>query len=255
VGLFAFVRPTPVASPRYVLNFLHRRSCHRASTLQLGARAARGFTLVELLAVVAIIAVLAGILIPSVRAARAASQRAQTRLQFAAWTAGFEAYRQEYGLYPPLPEDAAAALINTGAGSTPSGDHWFHDALAGRHRDGSALAESAPENPRRLRFLSFGETDFVREADVAMGENRSDELQLVRDAFANTAIAVVIDANLDGLINAGDVAELPAVVARQGTRALRPSGILTGSGVRAGVIFYSARPGAADEDDLITSWP
>ncbi len=222
---------------------------------QRGARGWSGFTLVELLAVVAIVGVLAGILIPSVGAARAASQRAQTRLQFAAWTVGFEAYRQEYGQYPPLPGGAAAALINTGAGTTPAADHWFHDALAGRHRDGSALADSAPENPRRLRFLSFGENDFVSGSDVAVGENRNDELQLVRDAFANTAIAVVIDANLDGLINAGDLAELPAVVARHGTKALRPSGILTGPGVRAGVIFYSARPGAVDEDDLIMSWP
>lgn len=216
-----------------------------------------GFTLIELLTVIAILGILAAILFPSVGAARSAAHRARTRIQFAAWAAAFEAFRQEYGHYPILPGAGAAVLVNAGAGPDPAQPHWFYDALSGRRRDGSALPESTTTNPHHARFITFGEEDLVNAANVANGGNRADELSLVRDAFHNTQIAVAIDANLDGVINLADFgpAGTPAVEARTGQSGLRPSEFsLSGPGVRAGVVFYSARPGASADADLITSW-
>jgi prepilin-type N-terminal cleavage/methylation domain-containing protein len=211
------------------------------------------FTILELLTVVAIIGILAGILIPTTSAARASANRARTRVQFSQWAAAMETFRQEYGRYPDFGTGAGAALVNAGAASDPAGAHPFHDELAGTRRNGAALEAGAlSQNPRRLRFVSFAESDFVRARDVAAGRNAGSELNLLRDAFHSTSIAVIADANHDGVINALDApAGFPGVAAAGGAFAIRPS---IPDGIHAGVIFYSAPPGAADETDLITSW-
>jgi prepilin-type N-terminal cleavage/methylation domain-containing protein len=207
--------------------------CHRRSA----------FTLLELLSVVAIIGILAALLFPAVRAARVSANRARAKVQFSQWTAALEAFRSEYGFYPALD---ATGLVNGGAATTISGDHPFHDVLAGRKRDGSALptaGAAAVQNRKLIGFYSFGDADFTGAGSATPG--------LLRDAFDNTAIAVLVDRNLDGVIRVGsDYAALPTVGGITPGLADFPA-----TGVRAGVVFYSPAPGADPASpDFIFSW-
>jgi len=206
----------------------------------------RAFTLVELLTVVVILGLLSALIFPSLAAARNAANRARTKVQFNQWAAAIEAYRAEYGSYPQF---AASGKVNAGAAAGLGGDHLFHDLLAGRHRDGSALApgadpkSAAAQNPKLSSFLSFAGSEFTSGG-------------LLQDAFGNTDIAVVVDADLDGLIKPGtDVEGLPAVRTLDGSMATPSSADLPGAGVRAGVIFYSADPRAtAANPAFVFSW-
>jgi prepilin-type N-terminal cleavage/methylation domain-containing protein len=217
-------------------------------------RGLRAFTLVELLTVIALIAILAAILIPTLAGARTAANRTRTRVQFGQWVMAVEAFRQEYGGYP---EFDPSGKVNGGASSVPSAEHRFHDVLAGRRRDGSALPAAVPEsaaagaqNFRRMHFLAFAEGDFFPSDDPIPAQRN-----LLRDGFESPEMAVLVDRNLDGIIDQEDYAELPAVEVPEGNgRALRPRMEDFGGGVRAGVMFYSAPPRALDVSQLICSW-
>lgn len=221
-----------------------------------------GFTVLELLTVVAILAVLAAILIPTLGGGRNAALRAQTRVQFSQWATAFESYRHEYGSYPPFPSRRASALINEGVIPDPRSPHWFHDALAGVRRDGTPVtpdaSTDASPNPRGIGFHFFHAGELVNPADVTAGHNPAGDLNLIRDAFHHTSIAVVVDGNRDGMITAEDVPDgLPAVTAPEGGPELSPPRLgegVSATTIRAGVIFYSAGPGATTADDLILSW-
>lgn len=235
---------------------------------------ARAFTLIELLTVIAILGVLTAILLPTARSARRSASRAMTRAQFAGWATGFEQFRQEYGSYPQLFQNGAQKLVNQGATTTLAGNHLFHDVLAGVRRDGQPLQGATTgnptpalgQNPRRIRFVSFTEADFITQADVNAGRAQANRLNLIRDAFYNHSIAVITDANLDGVINGRDTTGgYPAVEVAGGTTTIRPTGAgasttntglttATTGGVRAGVIFYCAPPGSTSENDLLMSW-
>ncbi len=202
-----------------------------------------GFTLLELLSVIAVIGILAAMLFPAVRSARVSANMARTKVQFSQWAASLEGFRSEYGYYPAFDP---TAFVNGGATSTITGDHLFHDILAGRKRDGSALLPSGPaatQNRKLIGFYSFSDADFTNAS--------SPTPNLLRDAFDNTEIAVLVDKNLDGVIKVGsDYPTLPAV-----------NGLVPGAldfpvtGVRAGVIFYAPAPGAdAANPEFIFSW-
>jgi prepilin-type N-terminal cleavage/methylation domain-containing protein len=225
------------------------------------------FTLIELLTVVAIIGILAAILIPTAGSARSAANRAKTRAQFAQWAAGFEQFRQEYGAYPQLYPNGAQKLVNQGATPQLAGNHLFHDILAGVRRNGQPLGGAATgnptpaigQNPRRIRFVSFTESDFVTQADVSSGRATAAQLNRIRDAFYGTEIGVVADTNLDGVINGRDTPGGFPLVSPPGTATprVRPTTVVTPGttgGTRAGVLFYSLPPGGRSENDLILSW-
>lgn len=247
------------------LSFQPPRPARRA----LRSHGEAGFTLMELLAVIAIIGILATILVPTLSSARTASNKARTRTQFSAWAAAFEAFRQEYGSYPQLYPQGAQHLVNQNASTTATQEHLFFDTLTGRRRDptgswNAATNRTPPmpqaQNTRRIQFVSFTDNDMVTASDVSNGYNTNAQLNFIRDGFHNTSIAVVTDANLDGVINARDsTGGYPAVTpAGATTPQIRPLTTdlptTTTGGIHAGVIFYSAPPNASTGSDLIMSW-
>jgi prepilin-type N-terminal cleavage/methylation domain-containing protein len=195
----------------------------------------RAFTLIELLCVLAIVGALCGLLFPGFASARRAASAAKTRALFAQWTAALEAFRGEYGFYPDFAPDH---LVNAGVSTTA---HPFHDVLAGRHRDGSALTAgetSLQLNRRGIAFCTFSDTTFTT-------------TKLLQDPSGRTAIAVLVDRDLDGVIMAGtDFTSLPAVDgATPGNEDFPPSG------VRAGVVFYALAPNATPANPtFVFSW-
>lgn len=214
-----------------------------------GCRRARAFTLVELLAVIAIVGILAAILIPTVSGARRSAEKARTRVQFNQWASAIEAFRSEYGYYPSFDP---SNLVNP-EGQSTAGDvlHQFHDVLAARRRDGTALPAYSPgnsitapetENRKRIVFYSFSESEFT-----PVG---SEVPNLLKDGSDNTEIAVLLDRNLDGVINGADYGTLPLVAG------MRPTTTdVTATGIRAGVAFYAPAPGGAAADPVfVFSW-
>ncbi len=204
-----------------------------------------GFTVLELLSVITVVAILAALLFPSLQMARIAAAKARTRVQFNQWAAALEGFRSEYGYYPAL--DGSGLVNPPGQATDPSTLHLFHDILAARRRDGSPLPEYSasadsllPEsqNRKRISFHSFSAADFTPS-------------NLLRDAFDNTEIAVLLDRNLDGVINAADYGDtLPVVNGCTPTSADIPV-----TGIRAGVIFYGPAPGTSpDSPVFIFSW-
>lgn len=211
-------------------------------------RSTSAFTLIELLTVIAIIGILAAILIPTVSGVKVSANRAKTKVQFAQWAAAIEGFRSEYGYYPQF--DGSNLVNPPGQDADLATLHVFHDVLAARRRNGDALpaygsgtGRLAPEaqNRKQIKFYTFADSD--------VNENG-----LLQDASENTAIAVLVDRNLDGVIRLtganADYAALPAVAGLTPTAADFPA-----AGVRAGVIFYAPAPGADEHDPrFIFSW-
>lgn len=205
------------------------------------------FSLLELLAVIAVIGILAALIFPSVGAARKSANRAKTKVQFNQWAAAIESFRSEYGYYPTFD---TTNLVNGGAAPSAFGDHLFHDLLAGKRRDGSALSAGSAltQNRKRLAFHTFSESELT--------DATAPFPFLLRDAFDNVSIAVLVDRNLDGLINAADYAGGFPFVATAGGDSIRPSVTeIPATGLRTGVAFYSADPNAtAANPEFILSW-
>jgi len=200
--------------------------------------ARRAFTLIELLTVMAIIGILAAIIIPTVSSVRVSANKAKTKVQFNQWASAIESFRSEYGYYPSFD---SSNKVNGGAVS--SGDHLFHDILAGRKRDGLAIGNAAAaQNRKRITFYTFSDGDFA--------DAESTVPDLLQDAFGNTEIAVLVDENSDGRIDSSDYSSAPIVAGMAPTTADIPS-----TGIRMSVVFYAPAPDAdANNPGFIFSW-
>jgi len=205
--------------------------------------ATAGFTLIEVLVVIAIIGALTAIIIVTASGVRDSAEKARAKVQFAQWAAAIEAFRSEYGHYPQF---AQSHKVNGDLqGSGASGEHWFHDILAGRRRDGQPLGPiAASQNRRHIPFYSFAQSEFA---------NVSGNPGLIQDALGNTDIVVLVDRNLDGRIDASDYPTLPSVTTREGVPLGSPS--LPPSGLLISIAFYSAGPRAtAANPEFVVSW-
>lgn len=211
------------------------RSTRRTSTPAYETPPRRaGFTLVELLTVLAVIGLLTAILIPSTSTARVAAKRAKTRVQFSQWAAAMELFRQEYGYYPAIDGGSGGKVV----------PGIFAGALTGRSVDGlsPATAGQLAGNARQLRFYHMGESE--------LNGNRTE----LADGFGNTDLAVIYDKNGDGIVGTADGA-VTSVHGLGQLIELAPGSddLNLSTGVRAGVIFYSAGQGRIPSD-LVFSW-
>ena len=212
-----------------------------------GRAPARACTLIELLAVIAVLTILVSLLLPSIGAAQALARRSQTRLQFSRWSAALELYRQEYGCYPTLGTDGKVA--------TAADALRFVRTLSGRNPDGTPVADPVDlnGNVKRIAFCVFVPADFFDPSRPVGSVDYSGD-ELLCDAFGNIEIGILIDRTGDGIVKPGDDGPVAAVRSAAGGAAFAPSRVdLPTTGVRSGVLFFSAGRGAVS-GDLVLSW-
>ncbi|GAG24823.1 unnamed protein product, partial [marine sediment metagenome] len=93
-------------------------------------RASAGFTLVELLVVMSIIGVLIGLLMPAVNAAVRAARRARTQAIIQSLTVGLEAFKGDWGVYPPS-NNSGDDKLKDPPGWVDTGNEFMAYALMG----------------------------------------------------------------------------------------------------------------------------
>lgn len=107
----------------------------------------KSFTLIEMLAVCAIIAILAGILYPALRSIREGPKKAQARADIRKIKLGIQNYYNEYGKWPPSPNNAGGV-----------GAMEFYGMMNGNRKpyDGANVGTSyTNNNPRSIRFIEL----------------------------------------------------------------------------------------------------
>ena len=203
-----------------------------------------GFTLIELLTVIAIIGILAAIIIPTVGSVRTSANKSKTRVQFSQWAASADLFKADYGFYPRL---TSGNTVASGALDTTT----FLANLTGRTYTGAIVTDAErKDNKRKLSFYSVSDKELLKDSAGAATN------QLV-DAFTNSNINVMIDANGDGFISGGELITtgIKGGNAVDGLEATTYTPVASSfpTQIRAGVAFYS--PGkATSANDYVYSW-
>ncbi|MDA9763793.1 type II secretion system GspH family protein [Opitutales bacterium] len=155
----------------------------------------QGFTIVELITVIAIISILFGLLISAVFGIQNKAKRAKSEALFGKLITSLTVYRKDNGAYPDIgtnsdSEDRVIDLNN--------GDQWkrLAEIMSLSLPDGSAI-----EDPQSDLDLKKANPKLKRYFDLQLSEldNLGGGERLV-DAFGNSHINIVLDANLDGRI-------------------------------------------------------
>ena len=200
-----------------------------------------GFTLIELLTVIAIIGILMAILIPTVGAVRTAANKAKTKVQFNQWAVSMQLFKTEYGYYPNVTASATAS-------SGPLDPTNFIVNLTAKNYLGATQSgASLKGNAKALSFYSVAGSDLLTAADgTAQNE--------IIDAFGNSAIIAMVDADGDGIITGAERIKtyVQGGNSIDGTTPALSSGIDTAD-IRAGVAFYSAGKNSSI-NDYVYSW-
>ncbi len=210
----------------------------------------RAFTLIELLTVIAIIGILAAIIIPTVSSVKTSANKAKTKVQFGQWASAIGLFKQDYGFYPYFAAGATAPAADTSYNLNDApAKQLFVEILSGKRPDGTALtagSDALRQNKRRGAYFSFSDSELV---------STTGTVDSLKDAFDNTEIRVMIDYNYDGMVTAGGSAVRGGnVTDGYGTGYSLPAAVYsTATGVRAGVVFYSAGKGS-NANDIVTSW-
>jgi type II secretory pathway pseudopilin PulG len=148
-----------------------------------------GFTIVELLTSIVIIVLLLGLLLPSLAKIRRSAKEAAQKVQFATIDTALEAFRQDYGDYPPSDqyEDIIPAppipLVYCGAqklteallGFDLMGFHpktaWTRDGYDSTHSYKIYDFTDANLHERKGPYLEVAKTPVFRLAEIAAGAN------------------------------------------------------------------------------------
>lgn len=211
-----------------------------ASRATLPNLAFRAFTLIELLVVIALIGILSAILIPTVGSARVSANKAKTKVVFSQWAVAMEQFKQEYGYYPKV-TDSEHLLSPT----------LFLAALTGRNHLGMPLPKAELNgNTKSIAFYTPTDADFAKDAAGAI-------LNELVDAFGNSDIVVLVDSDGNGMIRGSELVRRSIRVGNSGANfshaVVPPIEEFPETGVRAGVLFYSAGRGKV-EQDAVLSW-
>ena len=151
-------------------------------------RASAGFTLVELLVVMSIIGVLIGLLYPAVNAAVRASRVARTQAIIQSLTVGLEAFKADWGVYPPSNNDGDDRLEG---GPTGQGKGNRLMALALMGPDGKGWGVRAADQTGATDWkLPFGGE--ARNAYGPYFQQESGATGYVQDGFPGVAPGFIL---------------------------------------------------------------
>jgi prepilin-type N-terminal cleavage/methylation domain-containing protein len=198
------------------------------------------FTLIELLTVIAIIGILAAIIIPTVGSVKVAANKAKTKSQFGQWSVAMGLFKSEYGYYPAVAaSDASSGLVDTTA--------FLANLTARNHLGALQTGASLKGNKKALSFYSVADSELLKSGEIVQN--------VLIDAFSNADIAVMVDANGDGVITDAEIItdRLEGGNDVDGTSAALTSGAVDASNIRAGVAFYSAGRNSSI-NDYVYSW-
>jgi prepilin-type N-terminal cleavage/methylation domain-containing protein len=154
-----------------------------------------GFTLVELLAVIGIIVVLMSLLLVALAGARRGAMTSQTTRQLASMSAAMDAFKSDFGWYPPL-------LVNNNEQGDPEelldNDEPMHIVPQARYRYGEGQYGTGLDDYRTvLAKARYHSTVSIAQYLIGAGDLNGDEIE-VYDQPGTERIEPNFDDGADG---------------------------------------------------------